>query len=157
MPKGTRRGARTYIAPVGRWLVTGDWHVPYHREDVLEVMLKYAVDNKITNLYLNGDICDFYQASHWVRDPKKRDVHYELQVMHKILDVMLKKMTGHLVYKIGNHEERLTKRVWQATPELACLPSFQLDRVLDVKKRGFTVVQSGPEGEIRATVGVSRP
>jgi hypothetical protein len=140
IPKGDRRSRNAWVAPNGQWLVTGDWHIPYHQETAIEAMLQHAADNNIRNLYLNGDICDFYQASMWTRDPRLRNMQSEIDLLHEILDV-LQPMFDTIAYKIGNHEYRLTRKLYSSVPELAVLRQFRIDKVLDLKSRGIDMIK----------------
>jgi hypothetical protein len=143
IPKGQHQTRRPLtITTPGKWLMCSDWHVPYHDERALEAALRYAVDAGCEHLYLNGDLIDFYKSSQWEKDPRKRNLDYELRTLWSILDMVAPMFKGRKIYKIGNHEDRYTRRVWQATPELAVLPRFDLDEVLEVKQRGFEVVHS---------------
>jgi hypothetical protein len=105
-----------------------------------EAMLQHAHDAKIRQLYLNGDICDFYQASQWMRDPRQRNMQDEINVLHEILD-MLKPRFDVIAYKIGNHEYRLTRKLFSSVPELAVLNQFSVDKVLDLKSRNIDIIK----------------
>jgi hypothetical protein len=140
IPKGIRQSKRPYVVGPGSWLVCSDFHVPYHDEVAIEAMLRYAVDKGIEHLYLNGDIIDFYRLSRWDKDPRRRNTEFELAKHREVLGV-IEPHFDRKVYKIGNHEERLTKRMWQSNPELAVLPRFDVAEVLEVKDR-YEVVDS---------------
>ena len=156
VPEGDTQAKPDLQIDEGRWLITGDWHVPFHSKQSLEATFAHAIAEGCDSIYLNGDIVDFYQASHWTRDPRQRDIHQELQLLHEILD----RLAGHFgrrkVYKIGNHEERLTHRVYQSTPELAVLPQWDVEKVLGVECRGYEVVASKQFARFRQAVGLSR-
>jgi len=140
IPKGDRTARKAWVAHDGQWLVTGDWHLPYHQEAAIDAMLHFATDANIRNLYLNGDICDFYQASMWMRDPRLRDMQGEIDMLHEILD-MIRPHFDKIVYKIGNHEYRLTRKLFTCVPELAVLRQFSVDKVLDLKSRDIAIVK----------------
>ena len=142
IPKGAKQTRKPLsITTEGKWLVCSDWHVPYHDEVALEACLRFAIDNKCEHLYLNGDLIDFYQSSQWEKDPRARNLEQELVTLWSILD-NIKDRFARKVYKIGNHEDRFTRRLWQATPELAVLNRFDVDKVLEVAERGFECVAS---------------
>lgn len=142
IPRGVKQNqAPLKIRTTGKWLVCSDWHVPYHDEKALEACLRFAMDQKVDHLYLNGDLVDFYKSSKWCSDPKARNLFSELKTLWEILD-QLKGRFDRKVYKIGNHEDRFTRRIWSSTPELAVLPRFDVDQVLEVKERGFEVLDS---------------
>ena len=142
IPKGIKQNKPTvHVKADGKYLVTGDWHVPYHDESSIEAMFKFAEKEGCDHLYLNGDLIDFYKVSQWVKDPRARNVDVELELLWEILDQVADRF-DEKYYKSGNHEDRFTRRIWQATPELAVLKNFHVDQVLDVKSRGFKVVDS---------------
>lgn len=130
------------ISTPGRWWMSSDWHVPYHDERALETAIRWAVDSGAEHLYLNGDLIDFYQSSNWEKDPRKRNLEYERTVLWEVLDMIAEHFPGRKVYKIGNHEHRFTRRMYQLQPELSVLPEFTVDSVLHLKERGFEVVAS---------------
>lgn len=142
IPKGTKQTKRPLrISDPGKWLLCSDWHVPYHDETALEACLKFSIDQKCENLYLNGDLIDFYKSSRWCKDPRARNLQSELDTLHSILDE-IKGRFDRKVYKIGNHEDRFTHRIWTSTPELAVLSRFDVDQVLEVRERGYEVLDS---------------
>lgn len=143
LPKGESRGRKPLVISEGHWCILSDIHAPYHHEQSIEAAVRDARDAGCEHLYLNGDSIDFYPISVFVSDPLKRqDLPKELAALHEILAVLAKAFPGRKVYKLGNHEERLTNYVWQRTPELALLPQFNVDAVLGLKARGYEVVQS---------------
>ena len=143
IPRGQRQTKSTLgITTTGKWFVSGDWHVPYHDEQALETAVRHAVDNGCEHFYLNGDGIDFYRASQWSKDPNARSIAYELKTLREIFRYVLPHFPGRKIYKIGNHEDRLTRRIWQATPELACLQRFDVCEILDLGEFDFEFVQS---------------
>jgi hypothetical protein len=141
IPKGESRQLEPFVIEDGSWLVTGDWHIPYHDHDAIQIMLNYALEKEIENVYLNGDILDFYQASQWVRDPRKRSIQGELEILWDVLDILTKNFKK-VIYKVGNHEDRYTRLIWTQTPQLACLPHFDIDKVLNLSSRDIKMVES---------------
>ena len=142
-----RRGDRGAKKPLvintsGRWFFSSDWHVPYHDEKALEAALRHAVDSKCDHIYINGDALDFYQSSNWEKDPRKRNLDEERKIFWEIIDQVLPYFSGRRIFKIGNHEHRFTRRMYQLQPELSVLSEFNVDRVLNLKERGFEIVKS---------------
>jgi hypothetical protein len=149
-----RKGDRGANKPLilserGKWFMSSDWHVPYHDEHALEAALKHAVDTKCDHIYINGDGLDFYQSSNWEKDPRKRNLDEERKALWEILDQILPHFPGRKIYKIGNHEHRFTRRMYQLQPELSVLSEFNVDRVMHLKERGFDVVKSSQHSIIK--------
>lgn len=126
----------------GDWIVTGDWHIEYHEECAIDAMVKYAVDNKIPNLLLNGDIVDFYGVSDHITDPRFASPSNELDILRKVLKQIKKYFKGELVYKIGNHEDRYERYLYQRARALVGIEEFQLDKVLKLDELGYRYVTS---------------
>lgn len=126
----------------GDWLVTGDWHVPYHDEVAIEAMMRFAVDQKISNLLLNGDGVDFYRLSDYVVDPRMSSPSNELELMHSILKGIRKHFRGKRVYKIGNHEDRYERYLYKRASAVVGIEAFQLDSVLKLNELKFDYIAS---------------
>lgn len=143
IPRGERQARRTLtVKESGKFFVSSDWHVPYHDDKAIEAALRFAVDAGCEHFYLNGDGIDFYQLSRFERDPRRRSTAKELSVFWDVIDEVLPHFSGSKFYKLGNHEDRLTKQVWKSTPQLAVLKRFNVDEVLELGKRGLRVIHS---------------
>jgi hypothetical protein len=59
--------------------ILSDIHVPYHSEMALQAAVGHLKTVGIDALVLNGDTCDFYTISRWVKNPKKRDFRGEIE------------------------------------------------------------------------------
>jgi len=112
-------------------LIGSDAHVPYHDQDVLEMLIDRGIEIGARTVILNGDWADFHLLSHFVRDPRKRDPLGELEVLVGILEIIHRELPhAHLIYKFGNHEERFDTYLMQAAPEMFKLPEMHLSAVL---------------------------
>jgi predicted phosphodiesterase len=110
-----------------------DIHCPYHNEQALTAAVAHARKLKPDIVLLNGDIGDFYSASHWERDPKKRQLREEVDKLRDCLLWLLGQFPkARIVYKQGNHEERLTKFIWAKAPELWDLPQLTLEGLMKI-------------------------
>lgn len=141
------KGIQQVLPPVkytrkGDWLITGDWHVPYHDEVSIESMIRFCFDNKIPNILLNGDGVDFYRLSDYVSDPRMASPSNELETMHEILKGLRKYFRGHRVYKIGNHEDRYERYLYQRASAVVGISAFQLDQVLRLRELKFDYITS---------------
>lgn len=141
IPASDSSTQRPFKVPPGKYFFSGDWHIPYHDQKALSLAAEFAIDEGCDSIFINGDAIDFYQVSQWEKDPRKRCVKGEREMLHAVLDELGDHFDSK-IYKIGNHEDRFTRRVWQSTPELAVLPEFELDEVLQVKPLGYKVVDS---------------
>lgn len=127
-------------------LSLSDLHIPYHDKRAIETAVAYAKKNhRITDLILNGDFGDYYQASRFQRNPAKRSLVGELKDQRQGLE-WLKDMfrRQRRWFKRGNHDERWDHWIWNHAPELADLEHLQLRTVLGLDKLGFGEVKDEP-------------
>lgn len=114
-------------------LSLSDIHCPYHDLQAIESAVKFGKKLKPDVLVLNGDIGDFYSVSSWERDPKKRQLRDEVDKLRAMLIWLCEQFPkARVVYKQGNHEERLTKFVWAKAPELWDMPQLTLEGLLKI-------------------------
>ena len=110
-PKNTFQGDNTknsvnIIKRKKRELFLSDIHIPYHDEKALSAALNYALDEKITDIVLAGDVADFKSVSFWERDANERDLNYEVEIIKNILNEIREAFPGAKIrYIEGNHEE----------------------------------------------------
>lgn len=126
----------------GEWLVINDGHIPYHDEEAIDKAVKFGVDNKIPNLLLNGDWVDFYKISDHIVDPRMASPNDELQILAKFLKSIKKYFKGELVYKMGNHEDRYERYLYQRASAVVGIRAFDLDRVLGLEELGYKYVST---------------
>lgn len=143
LPKGIKESPpKKRFNDVGRWLILGDIHSPYHDEQAIEVAIRHGVDHGCTHLCLNGDIFDFYKFSRWTQNPKQRDPDAELKIGGEVMEYIASHFQGRKVFKVGNHEERYEAYLFSRAPALVGIEDFELDKVLRLKQRGFDYVKS---------------
>lgn len=117
---------------VEKVLVLSDLHIPFQREDVLDIIEKHK--DEITVLVLGGDIIDCYAISSFpVLEPKP--LVEEMAECHKFLKQVqdiIPDVTKILIK--GNHELRYEKYLIKAGSELNKLHS---DNILKEVVKGF--------------------
>lgn len=122
--------------------ILSDIHVPYHSEMALQAAVGHLKKIGIDALVLNGDTCDFYTISRWIKDPKKRDFRGELEAVRQLLKWLRQEFPGiPFVFKSGNHEERWGHWLWQHAPEISDDPRMGLDQWLGFEPLGIELVQ----------------
>lgn len=95
-------------------LVMADLHIPYHDPLAVEAILAYAEPLRPDIITLLGDTIDFYQISTFTKNPKQRGVASEIQATRDFLDELRFRFPGaQIIYKRGNHEERLDRYIMQ--------------------------------------------
>lgn len=126
-------------APIQRAIVLSDIHIPYHDQKALAVALAFAQDFKPDLIILNGDICDYYGASSYRKDPGRIDT---LQDEISETRAFLKHVrdlfpNARIVYLKGNHEDRLERFILDKAPELYSLDSLSMDNLLHLEEMGI--------------------
>lgn len=125
-----------------RVAVLSDIHVPYHSKTALEAAVRYTTRKKPDVLLLNGDFADFYDVSRHEKDPSKRDFKQEMQLVREGLAWLRYKYGKQcrIVYKLGNHEERWQKYLWNSAPNISDDPRMDIAEWIDAKQHGVEVV-----------------
>jgi len=119
-PSKAERWSPYTLEVTGRVGILSDVHVPYHSEVAVAAAVEYLKAADIQALFLNGDICDFYSISRWMKDPRSRDFVGELEAVRGFLGWLRQEFPDvPIVLKAGNHEERWNHYIWQHAPELS--------------------------------------
>lgn len=85
-------------------LVISDLHVPFHRDDILEIIEKYK--KEVSVIIFGGDIIDNFAISKFV-EVKKGNLSEEMADTHKLLKQIQERTKGIRKYMfLGNHETR---------------------------------------------------
>lgn len=120
-----------------------DLHVPYHDQEALEVAARYVADREPDVLILNGDSIDFYQLSRFSRDPGAVSVAEEIRMARELLGILRGMMPkARILFKVGNHEDRLEKYLWTKAPELLGLPFTSIASLIGTDEHGVEIVES---------------
>lgn len=116
-------------------LVVSDLHIPYHRDDLLEIVEKHK--DEISQIVLNGDIIDCKPISKFV-ELGRGSLIDEMAKCHEILK-LIDDMTPNVekVLILGNHEVRLGKYMASKPSELN---SLHTDNILKEIVEGFKKV-----------------
>lgn len=114
-----------------RWLVMGDVHLPYHAPDAVRAAVADGKRFGADGVLLNGDVLDFYQLSRFSRDPSKARVKVELEQGREFLRwVRAQFPKARIVFKEGNHDERLRTFLADRAPEVFDLEDLDLRKLL---------------------------
>lgn len=133
-PKENKKASVNIIKRKKRELFISDVHIPYHDEKALSSALNYALDEKITDIVLCGDIADFKSVSFWERDANERDLNQEVEIIKNVLNEIREAFPGAKIrYIEGNHEERLRRFINGNIPEFANLSILAVPNLLNLK------------------------
>jgi predicted phosphodiesterase len=131
---------------VTKVLVIGDLHLPYHNLASLTLALQTGEREKCDGVLINGDLIDFHTLSRFEKDPEKRSFKEERAIakafLRRLRELFLK---ARIVFKEGNHDERLRKFVMDRAPEIYEESIFGLDALLGLGNLGIEHVNEKRE------------
>ena len=112
--------------------VLSDIHFPKHHEKALGNAVKFLKGN-IDVLVLNGDIADAEEFGSWAKSPKAIQTEDSVQCVRDGLLWLLSEFPkARVIYKFGNHEERLDRYCWSRAPELVGMPHITWEGLLTI-------------------------
>jgi predicted phosphodiesterase len=105
--------------------VIGDVHAPYHSIAALTAAISSLKKAKIELLVIAGDLWDFYGLSRFLKDPEKRRFSEELNIGIQIMEMLQKELKCKIIFKPGNHDDRLMHYIWQKMGEIEQLADLE--------------------------------
>lgn len=125
----------------GTWGVISDVHIPFHDLPTLRLFIKECKQRGAVGVLLNGDIMDFYHASDHLRDPSLPALKRELNAGKAFISWLREALPRvRIVYRDGNHEERLKHYLYRKAPELSDLDEIRLPHLLRFSSYGIEYV-----------------
>jgi predicted phosphodiesterase len=144
MPESRAKPWEPFTIEARRVGILSDVHVPYHDKAAVNAALSELKRFNPDCVLLNGDIADFYKASRWEQDPRKRDFVTEVAEVRQFLALIRQEFRkARIVYKLGNHEERWYSYLYAKAPILVGLDVATFDALVDSEKYGIEVVEEG--------------
>lgn len=133
-----------------RGLILCDIHLPFHSLNELKLSIDYGRNRNADCIILNGDTLDFYALSFFEKDPKMWDAAVEQKQGTEFLEYLRATFPkAQIIFKEGNHEERLWRWVAAKNPGLMyCVqtdgktPLLGLKGFLPFDKFGVTVIDN---------------
>jgi len=127
----------------GTIAIIADLHIPYHHEGTLKLCLDHLDVVKPDMLIINGDLIDCYMSSKFCKDPTKRDLQGEVDLVIQFL-VHLKQRynNSRILYKFGNHENRHKRFVFNNAPILWGVDKITLESLLELDDIGIDYVDN---------------
>lgn len=127
-PKSLARGRADFeIYGAQRILRLSDIHFPIHDEAAVNAALRYGQENDPTIILLDGDIADLHDFSSHEKTTMMSYVLEEVQMVVDFLDALRRMFPkARIIYKEGNHEDRLTRFLFRKAPELLATDCFNL-------------------------------
>jgi predicted phosphodiesterase len=123
-------------------LILSDIHIPYHDEVAVSTAIAFGKKKKPDVIILNGDIGDFYGVSRHDKDPR-RSLADELDALRQFLFHLRAQFPkARILYKIGNHEDRMEKFLVKNAPVLLGVTDFELPVLLKFEELNIELVPS---------------
>lgn len=120
------------------FIVAADFHIPNHRTEPIKVMLDYAYENNVRNLFINGDLLDNTPFSRWEHEPVNgTDVKRWFDQAIAFLEEM-KKHFDSIIWLEGNHDFWYTRWLMTRCELMFGDPYFSLVKRLDLDRIGVT-------------------
>lgn len=130
-----------------KMLYISDLHVPYQDEKALYVFSKFFRWYNPDEVYIIGDLIDFYSLSRFDKNPSRlHRLQEEIDMARSILNMWRSFYKGKMWLLKGNHEHRLIKYIWGQAKQLSTLRSLELNKLLDLDKLDIRYIR---EGKIR--------
>lgn len=144
LPKGIthfKEWAPFVIDGAAKSLLLPDCHIPYHDKAAMDTAIAYGKAQLADLIILNGDFSDFFSCSFWEKDPRKRNLRNEIDLVRQAVTHIRDQFPkARIIYKIGNHEERWERYLQVKAPELLGIEEFELTKILWLDKLGIEIV-----------------
>ncbi len=127
----------------GKWLILCDCHIPTHDKKTLELAVADARKNNVVGVLLNGDVLDFYYLSKHDSEPgRQASARHEIEMGRQFLAWLRSQLPqARIVFKEGNHDERLRKYLARKAPEIFDLEELRLENLIHAPRHGVEWVR----------------
>ena len=98
-----------FVSVQGDAIVTSDWHIPHHHEELMTRMLHVAEALKIKQLVINGDFLNEDAFSRWPSHPFNVGWQTEKYIARDVLQTLVKTF-DRIYYILDNHDRRILAR-----------------------------------------------
>lgn len=118
-----------------RVLIFSDIHIPYEDKLCIQAVIEYGLKYDPTTIILAGDVLDFYQISTFVKNPINKGISQELEMGRKFLtELRYQFPRARIIFKEGNHEQRMERYIFQSAPKIADLVDNLLTNQLNMNE-----------------------
>lgn len=113
MPESWAESYPPFVLDSGyRDLVLCDIHVPFHDKRAVEAAVQWGKEQDCNRVILDGDAFDFHKVSRYPHDGSAITYQQEIELGRQFLKYLRGQFPGvPIVFKDGNHEERLEKYI----------------------------------------------
>jgi predicted phosphodiesterase len=122
------------------FIFASDFHIPNHRIEPIEAMIKYAKENNINQLMIGGDLLDNTPFTRWQHEPiNPHDVPRWFDMAKEFLRYL--KSNFDTIYFIeGNHDFWYKRYLMQKAEMLFHDPYFNLEERLSLNEIGIRFI-----------------
>lgn len=140
-----------------RYLVSSDWHVPYHDRNHVRALLEFTRDVKPDGFVLAGDFLDFIEVSRHnagsVALMEGKRLHRSFDAGNEVLDQIDAAAGTQCKEKYflgGNHEHRMARWIQKGDNAIfAGDPSVDIAKRLGLDRRGYRWSMNYPKGVVK--------
>lgn len=130
-----------YIKGFKRGFILNDIHLPYQDNEAITAAFNFAKKEKPDFIFINGDLLDFHQLSHFEKDPRKKSFATELSIMEQFFQILQKTFKCKIYFKFGNHEIRYQKFLRMKAKELDGVREFELTNIVRGRAEGVEIIE----------------
>jgi hypothetical protein len=128
-----------------------DQHIPFHDKKVNKLVFDFIADFQPDIVDILGDLTDFWQISHFDKDPKRKGtIQNDIDSTHTYLEELRKIVpNAEIELHAGNHLDRMRKYIWRQAEELNCIRSLSLEFLLGLKELNISYLAKAEDYRIR--------
>lgn len=120
-----------------------DLHIPYHNLQAIKTAINYGREKKVNGIIIGGDMLDMYDVSFHEKTPNKTRIVRELEMAREFFEQLRKIFPSEkIVFKEGNHEQRLERYLYRNAPAIAELDALHLKELLRMKQFNIDYVSN---------------
>jgi predicted phosphodiesterase len=121
----------------GAWGVLSDAHIPFHDLPTIRGWVADCKRMGVVGLILNGDTLDCHLISSHLKDPSAPRMKSEIEKGRQFLEYLRSEFPrARIVFKEGNHDDRLRRFLADRAPELYDLDELHLPALLRAAQLG---------------------
>lgn len=142
IPAPDEEDIKPYVLPksFNNFIFASDFHVPNHRIEPIQAMLRYAKENNIKQLMIGGDLLDNTPFTRWTHEPiNPHDVPRWFDMAKNLL-IEFKKCFDEVYFIEGNHDFWYKRWLMQKAELLFHDPYYKLEERLGLNEIGVKFI-----------------
>ena len=122
-------------------LVLSDIHIPFHDKIALTTVINWGKNHIVDAILINGDLIDSYQLSFFSKDPRERNYNQELEYTMEFLETLHETFNVPIYYKLGNHDIRLERYMYDHAAELVGIAEMDIAKFLHLEEFNCKIIR----------------